>query len=75
MIFYLNFDFYKEAMKDELETFVAAFAAKYRLFPPPGKDQKPSMENLPEVDKRRLMRAAHMAQAMEERTLRKRMEG
>lgn len=68
----MNYAFFKNAMKQELEIFYGAFANKNRLFPSPDKlkkekdDEEPTQEELA-----RALKVGLMMEGMERHTLRK----
>lgn len=66
-----NYSFFKAAMEEELETFLAAFAQKNGLYPPASKVQPWDEEELSEEELARLQKAALMSTGMERHTLRK----
>lgn len=71
----MNYSFFKEAMKKELEIFFSAFANKNRLFPSPDKVAERDDEDPTEEDLVRAEKVAAMMGGMERHTLRKQIEG
>lgn len=68
-----NYEFFKEALKKELEIFLAAFAHKNRLFPSP--DKVKSQEDDTPEDKERALKIGAMMEGMDRHTLLKMIEG
>lgn len=70
-----NYEFFKEAIKQEFEVFFTAFCSKNRLYPRESKVPAKSADDLTPEEKDRIFKAELMKQGMERHTLRKMIAG
>ncbi len=66
-----NYEFFKAAMKAELEVFYTAFSSKNHLFPSPDKCPTKDIEDLTTEEREKVLKAGLMMEGMERHTLRK----
>lgn len=67
----IEFDFYKQLLKDEMEFFYRAFIQKHKIF---GTDMLPNASS-PELSREQLFRMSMLINGMEDRTMRQMIEG
>lgn len=70
----LNFNFFLDAAKKELDTFFTAFANKNSLFPDDKKNTLKQIGELSEEEKKRQFKAGLMQESMEKYTIKKMIE-
>lgn len=66
-----NYEFFKRALHEELDTFMTAFASVNNLFPPPDKDQLRKDGDESSIGLEKARRALSMMQGMETHTMKK----
>lgn len=66
-----NYEFFKAAMKAELEIFYTAFSSKNHLFPSADKCPPKGIEDLTPEEREKVLKAGLMMEGMERHTLRK----
>lgn len=70
-----NYEFFKEAMKQEFEVFFTAFCYKNNLYPSKNKVPPKDIDEMTPEEKARILKAGLMAEGMERHTLQKMIEG
>ena len=69
----MNFEFFRNAMEKELETFYTAFCNKNRLFPPEEMAREKTSED--EISNLEALKIGMMMEGMERHTIKKMIEG
>lgn len=68
----IEFDFYRQLLADEMEFFYRAFIQKHEIY---GTDPLPAAKNRPPLSRAELFRMSMLMNGMEDRTMRKMIEG